>query len=404
MMLRHLLKLIWKRKSRNLMLSLEILLAFVIVFGVAAFGARYYQLYRMPIGFQYQQVWSARIVGDGGKLPADMAQTYETFKRSLRELPEVEGVAFAGFSPFRSATMRTTLAQPGSGRQLDVDVVEVSDDFFALAAVTLASGRAFSGIDEGAASTPVVINRRMADALFPGGDPLGKQFTDLTKDVKDRTSYKVVGLVGEFRNKGELMSPVSLMLARLAVASNKREHHDLRTVMIRVRPGVGREFEQKLNTRLKAINNEWSYEIAPLSDMRKSMLSEQTIPLTILSIIAGFMLVMVAFGLFGVLWQNTTRRIPEIGLRRAIGASSAQIYGQIIGEQLLLSSAAMAVALALLVQLPVTGALGERLNWTVFATATALSMGVIYLISLLCSLYPGWRASRLSPTEALHYE
>jgi putative ABC transport system permease protein len=36
--------------------------------------------------------------------------------------------------------------------------------------------------------------------------------------------------------------------------------------------------------------------------------------------------------------------------------------------------------------------------------AAALSMGVIYLLSLLCSLYPGWRASRLSPTEALHYE
>jgi putative ABC transport system permease protein len=36
--------------------------------------------------------------------------------------------------------------------------------------------------------------------------------------------------------------------------------------------------------------------------------------------------------------------------------------------------------------------------------AAGLSMFVIYLISLLCSLYPGWRASRLSPTEALHYE
>lgn len=116
------------------------------------------------------------------------------------------------------------------------------------------------------------------------------------------------------------------------------------------------------------------------------------------------MLVMVAFGLFGVLWQNTTRRIPEIGLRRAVGASSAQIYGQIIGEQMLLSSVAMIVALALLVQLPITGALGASLNWQVFLTAAALAMGVIYLISLLCSLYPGWRASRLSPTEALHYE
>ncbi len=403
-MLRHLLKLVWKRKSRNLMLSLEILLAFVIVFGVAAFGARYYQLYRMPIGFQYQDVWSARILGDSGKAGANLPQTYETLARSLRDLPEVEQVAFAGFSPFRSSTMRTTLSQPGSGRKINVDVVEVSDEFFALAGVTLARGRAFSNVDEGAASTPVVVNRRMADTLFPGEDPLGKEFTESRDEAKDRSSYKVVGLIDDFRNKGELMSPTALMLVRLPMTLTKHEDHDLRTIMLKVRAGVGREFEQKLNTRLKAINNEWSYEIAPLSDMRKSILSEQTIPLIVLAIIAGFMLVMVAFGLFGVLWQNTTRRIPEIGLRRAVGASSAQIYGQIIGEQLLLSSIAMAAALALLVQLPVTGALGERLNWTVFGAATALSMGVIYLISLLCSLYPGWRASRLSPTEALHYE
>jgi putative ABC transport system permease protein len=113
---------------------------------------------------------------------------------------------------------------------------------------------------------------------------------------------------------------------------------------------------------------------------------------------------MVAFGLFGVLWQNTTRRIPEIGLRRAIGANAGNIYRQIIAEQFLLSSGAMLVALLLLVQLPITGALGDSLNWTVFAAAAALSAGVIYLLSLLCSVYPGWRASRLSPTEALHYE
>jgi putative ABC transport system permease protein len=64
----------------------------------------------------------------------------------------------------------------------------------------------------------------------------------------------------------------------------------------------------------------------------------------------------------------------------------------------------MAVGLVLLVQLPLTGALGETLNWPVFGAAAALSMAVIYLLSLLCALYPGWRASRLDPSEALHYE
>jgi putative ABC transport system permease protein len=134
------------------------------------------------------------------------------------------------------------------------------------------------------------------------------------------------------------------------------------------------------------------------------MLKSQMIPLIILGVIAAFLLVMVAFGLFGVLWQNTTQRIPEIGLRRALGASAGRIYQQIIAEQLLLSSGAMLIALVLLVQLPLTGVFGDSLNWQVFVTAAALSAAVIYLLSLLCSLYPGWRAARLSPTQALHYE
>ena len=134
------------------------------------------------------------------------------------------------------------------------------------------------------------------------------------------------------------------------------------------------------------------------------MLSLQLVPLKIGAVIAAFLLVMVAFGLFGVLWQNTTQRIPELGLRRALGATSASIYRQIVAEQFLLSSSAMLVGLVLLVQLPLTGVMGETLNWPVFWAAAALSAGVIYLLSLLSSLYPGWRAAQLSPVQALHYE
>ena len=150
--------------------------------------------------------------------------------------------------------------------------------------------------------------------------------------------------------------------------------------------------------------SDWSYSITPLPDLRASELRAGFTPLVILAVIASFMLVMVAFGLFGALWQNTTQRIPEIGLRRALGARALDIYGQIIGEQLLLSSVAIGVALVLLVQLPLTGMLGPALNWGVFFGAAGLSMAVIYLLSLVCALYPGWRASRLSPTEALHHE
>jgi putative ABC transport system permease protein len=113
---------------------------------------------------------------------------------------------------------------------------------------------------------------------------------------------------------------------------------------------------------------------------------------------------MVAFGLFGVLWQNTTRRVPELGLRRATGATAGDITRQIVLEQVLLCLLPIAAALILLVQLPITGALGESLSWPLFAGASLLAIAVMVLVCVLCALYPAWRASRLSPTEALHYE
>jgi putative ABC transport system permease protein len=178
----------------------------------------------------------------------------------------------------------------------------------------------------------------------------------------------------------------------------------MNTLLIRLKPGTTRAFETRLQRKLMQVRNDWTYKISPLGDLRSTMLKAILSPLAVLSVVAAFMLVMVGFGLFGVLWQNTTRRIPEIGLRRAVGATATSIYRQIVAEQMLLSTIAMLVGLVLLVQLPLTGALGAVLDWTVFLAASAVSMLVIYLISLLCALYPGWRASRLSPTEALHYE
>jgi putative ABC transport system permease protein len=404
-MLRHLLKLTWKRKSRNLMLSLEILLAFAIVFGIAAFGLRNLQLYRETIGFDGSDTWSVRMVLGDVPDEAIPAEIYDTLRRSLLELPEVREVGFAAYSPYTMSTWTTRFKSPQTGANVDTNIFESSDGVATALGIRMIAGRWFNTQDDGQTVRPAVLNRRMAAAMFPGRQALGQQFTDKAPtdkgDGEPLHTYRVVGLVEDFRNKGPLMAPVNFVMTRFDPHAGKSR---VRSILIKVAPGTPRGFETALNRRLKLVRNDWAYEIAPLTAMRATLLKEHLVPFIVVSVIAAFMVAMVAFGLFGVLWQNTTRRIPEIGLRRAIGASAGNIYSQIIAEQLLLSSTAMIVGLVLLIQLPLTGALGEGLNWVVFVGAAGLSMGVIYLLSLLCSLYPGWRASRLSPTEALHYE
>ncbi len=400
-MIGHLLKLIWKRKGRNVMLSLEILIAFIIVFAIAAAAVRYAQIYRMPIGFAHRDVWAVKLLPPVDVKTTFSPQLYDHFKRGLLAMPEVKDVAFSLSAPFTRSGMSGTVKVPSDGRKIRTDMQEVDDNFFRVLGIAAQDGRVFDRGDDGAALQPVVINRRLALALFGTAQAEGKRFAAGDYSGDGSTQLHVSGVIEEFRNGGELAAPDHVMIMRHIPFQTQSS---MQTILIKMAPGTPRAFEEQLNKQLKQIRNDWGYEIAPLAALRTSAHASMMTPLKILAIIAAFLLAMVAVGLFGVLWQNTTHRVPEIGLRRALGASAANIYRQIIAEQFLLSSGAIAVALLLLIQLPITGALGEHLNWPVFLTAAALSMAVIYLLSLLCSVYPGWRASRLSPTEALHYE
>ena len=393
-MFRHLLKLTWKRKSRNLMLSLEILLAFGVVFAIAASAIVALRLYQIPIGFEPEDMWSVEVNSSKDELKRH-PELYQRFEHSVEEMPEVAGIAFTTSTPFTMSSWTSEVQSAATSARIETDLIIVTDDFFDVAGMKVAEGRWFSDIDNGASAMPVVINRTLARALFKDEAAVGKQFQ------RGDTQMKVVGVVDEYRGRGELSLPASYVILRSTPGA---EQFGLSTMLVRLKPGTPRAFETKLQRKLMQVRNDWTYRISPLRELRSSMLKGIVTPLVVLAVIGAFMLVMVAFGLFGVLWQNTTRRIPEIGLRRAIGASAASIYRQIVAEQMLLSTIAMLAGLVLLVQLPLTGALSVVLDWNVFLAATVVSMLVIYLISLLCALYPGWRASRLSPTEALHYE
>lgn len=399
-MFRHMLKLAWKRKSRNLMLTLEILIAFLVVFAIAGFAVRTWQLVQLPIGFSTEQMWSVRLRDtDDGNVPAP-PELMDNFLRALRAMPQIEGAALSGFPPYSNASWNTTFEAPDTRVSVPANLMLADDAFPGLAGLHLVEGRMYGPQDDGGDATPVVVNRRFARAMFPGKGAIGQRFQENRDNGKPGKRFVVTGMVDELRLQGEFMSPVNFMLQRTSSADIGSQRH----ILVKVRPGTPRDFEAALMRQLKNVRSDWGYEVTTLAEARTVMARAALTPLMILAIVAAFLLLMVAFGLFGVLWQNTTRRIPEIGLRRALGADAGQIYRQIIAEQMLLSSIAMGLALVLLVQVPITGALGEAMNWTVFAAATLLSMAVIYLISLLCSLYPGWRASRLSPTEALHYE
>jgi putative ABC transport system permease protein len=121
---------------------------------------------------------------------------------------------------------------------------------------------------------------------------------------------------------------------------------------VRVAPGATAELEERILARLAAIVPGWTITVQPVEALREAMLRDNMIPLLLFGLLAGAMLLMVAMGLSGVLWQNVTRRTREFGLRRAHGASASHVSRQIVGEFLVLTTFAVVAGCLVLAQIP----------------------------------------------------
>ncbi|HYR27902.1 MAG TPA: FtsX-like permease family protein, partial [Thermoanaerobaculia bacterium] len=155
--------------------------------------------------------------------------------------------------------------------------------------------------------------------------------------------------------------------------------------------------------RLEAIAPEVTFRLRHMDQMRDLALRARFTPLIFGGIVSLFLILMVALGLTGVLWQNVTKRTREIGLRRAMGAGGATVRWQILTEVALLATIALIIGSILVLQLPILGAFAI-VTKPAFVIGFLGALATIYTLTVLCGLYPSWLASRLQPADALRYE
>lgn len=399
-MLRHLLKSLWRRKGKNAMISIEMMLIFIVIFGVVVGFVYNIDLFHKERGFEVQDRWRVQLAAKTDVLDQTDPHFIEHFRRVVSTMPEVKQLSFIQSEPYHDASFAGQFRSLDSDKFVDGDFFQADDAAQRVLNIPLVSGRWFLPQDEAAAETAVVINRRMASQLFGQENPLGKRISNSSLKNAAPRVFKVIGVIEDYRYRGEFMNPDALVILRHSVMTDR----PLRSLVIHVKAGTPRQFEIQLHQQLRSIRSDVEYDIVLLDEARDEMLRQKRMFFTPFVMIAGFLLIMVSFGLFGVLWQNVNRRIPEFGLRRAVGASSGQIYAQIVTEQLLLSNMAMAVAMLFLVQLPLTGVFAKFMNWESFFISVGVAMVAIYIVSIVCALYPAWMASRMNPTDALHYE
>lgn len=391
-MLKHLFKLIWNKKKQHFVLMLEILVSFLVIFAVFTIVVYYYKNYRKPVNFQYEHVWAITFQMEDGPRDRDsLVMFYNTLRNQLKAMPEIAAVSLTSNNiPFAMSTTQNNVEYEGI-RATSVNDYTVEEEYDRVLGLTMAAGRWFSKADAGQKYMPVVINETLKEKLFGHQEAVGQLF-----NKQSDNPMKIVGVVKDIKDKGDY-KPVGSGIYKKA---DTGAYHWLNVLLVKVNPKANTAFEGRLYKSLSSYLRNATIEIEHLSAKRTSMNNMTLVPIIILMIVAGFLVINVALGLFGVLWYNINRRKSEIGLRRAIGATGQSISRQLVSEALVLSTIALIVGCFFAIQFPLLHVFDMPTN--VYLTAIGLSVLFIYGLVAICSLYPGKQAAAIYPAVALH--
>jgi putative ABC transport system permease protein len=245
---------------------------------------------------------------------------------------------------------------------------------------------------------PVVINEKLKEELFGKEDAVGKIIRqEGYGDNPAQEKFKVIGVANNMKDKGDYQAIENGIFMKMDTGALRWASN----ILLKVKPGTDAAFEAKL---FKSFSNAVgsTVEIEHLDKKLVTKNKVMIVPLIIALIVVGFLIINVALGLFGVLWYNINKRRGEIGLRRAVGASGSSVSKQLVGEALVLSTFALIVGSFFAVQFPLLNVFD--LPASVYVVALVLAVIFIYVLVIICAVYPGKQAAAIYPAVALHEE
>ncbi|PPK87280.1 putative ABC transport system permease protein [Neolewinella xylanilytica] len=391
-MLNHLLKLMWNKRRSNGLIFLEILLAFVVLFGVYAFGFYNLDRYSSPLGFSYENS-----VGVHMDIPDDMdslavIQLQERILRETRELPGVASATFLGpVNPFGGNTWST--GSDDNGFHLQTMMVFADENYAETLELEFREGHWFTEADQAGKYDPIVVNGKFVDEYYPTRESM------IDSIILINGEKKIIGVVDNYKYHSNFAEnrPLTFFSPRSWRADGQSPFEQM---IVRAEPGQTAAIEEPIYNLLSSLTKNPDVVIWNMAQDRIKANRPVVIPLVILISISAFLLINIALGLFGVLFTQISHRRAEIGLRKAMGATPGEVTVQFVLEVVLVTFAGLLLGVFFAVQVPLLELLPIPAKFFYFGIVAAVV--TILLIVVLCALIPSRQAAGLHPALVLH--
>ncbi len=383
-------------RLRSALVACEVGLSATLLILAGTLLHSFVRLMQADKGFRAPTVLAMDVGLSGDKYRQDAARDgfYRRLFESLAAQPGVQAAAIASALPLQGETWIDGVSTSGVEKsEVQVNVRFVSADYFHTMGIPLRAGRTFSDKDRGRKLTVTVISSRLAAALWPGQDPIGRKFTRGNNEW-----FEVIGVAGDVRAEAH-QAPVAMMY---------RGYWDwmpYRTVLVARAGGDPRSIAGALRAAVHSADPDVP---APRMRTMAEVLDESVGMRRFQMLLAsgfGLMALLVAsFGIYAVVSYSVARRTAELGIRAALGARSGNLYALIVRQGMAPVAAGLLLAAACALSFGhVLGSLLYEIRGSDPATIAAVA-GLLGLVALAACLVPARRASRVDPLSALHYE
>ena len=399
---------IWRLFGKSLVAS-QVALSVLLLAAASVFLGHVSRLRSLDLGFRSDHVLLVQLdSAHSGYQRAQLAQPYLELLKRLEAVPAVKSASIAGCTPIqgcgasRFVTAEGHVERPEERRYTSLSWV--APRYFETLRIPLLAGRDFNLADPGR-SRVAIISEGMARHYFPGVNPVGKHITIQTDPRTDRnwygddTPYEVVGVAGDAKYI-ELREPAPRTMYFNMYQENRIMHQlVLRTS---VDPAtLTNDVRRAVRDALKTVQ---ITKVTTLSDQVDATIVPERLIATLSGYFGTLGAVLAGIGLYGLLAYAVARRVNEIGVRMALGATAADVVGLVVRDALGMVCAGLALGTPLVLwSRPIASRLIEDLRLPgpapiVFASAAILAIGV------LASSIPARRAARIDPMEALRHE
>lgn len=370
---------------RNTLVVIQFTISIALIAGTFIIYNQLHFLTNHDLGFDKENIITIPMNNDEAR------DQWEQLKLEMNRLPEVVSVGASTFVPGGGSTSNGYLPE-GFDSPIMLKVLDIDEDYLRTMGVELVSGRNFSK-EFATDKSAFIINEQLAKQL-DWDDPVGKTIN------RNRTKHPIIGVVRDFN-----FSSLHHQMEPIIISQNPWEGiQSYGYLSVRIQSGNISQSIQKLEEIWKNQVTSLPFEFSFLEDrinnlyLTEKRLGETFIYFSSLAILISCM------GLFGLVLFLVDQKTKEIGIRKTLGGSVADIL------LLLSKDLTKWILFALILAVPLTWfamdrwlmnfAYATEIRWWIFALAGLLTI----LISWITVSWHTIKAALKNPVEALRYE